>query len=483
MFRRKFLILLALTVTLSGFAQDELRRRFEAFTVSAVESHAAFTDSANAVFSRALQKDWEIFNLKEGLSRPVAPLPEMRHPVKADLDSGMCLPVSDTVFRLPQKWNTLPTASRASGISGEKTKVVGIYFYDVPLSVRVPAAYGTVHPSGIDEKSVAAFWKELASHDFGAIVAKASEMREFYGFNDWAVFQWLQVLSDALYPADICSERTVFSVFMLNQMGLMAKIARSSGDLLCLFPAMQQIYSRKYVTIDNSPYYLVGRYSGASDIYTYRDNFKSADNPFDLRVSKPFAIGEETVSRQISRPSAVFNTDICVSVSNSAAAYFDSYPQLDPVYYATARCSNIFETSLNKQISELSSVNDSEYEKLEKILQFVQLDFKYGDDREVLGREAPLFPEQDFLYEYNDCEDRTALLNFLVRNVLNLSTLVLEYPDHVALAVELSSEIRGDYIKFEGRRFYMCDPSYIGAGIGMTMPRYRTVPAKIWVTD
>lgn len=482
MTRRILLISLALLCSLDALGQEDLRRKFEAFTCSATRAYSEFKDSANLVFSRALQQNWEKFKLEEGKSRVVSPLPDTL--CLPDADTSYCLPVCDTVEHLPRRWNAaVPTSSGRPFAEATGTRELRIFLYNVPLTLRAPSVYGTFHPRGIDEKSVAEFWRRLSSCDFDVVVSEAVRMREFYGLNDWAMLQWVQALSEALFTPDICSERAVFSVFMLNQMGLKAKIARSSGNLLCLFPALQNIYSRRYVVIDGDPYYLVGVYVPGSDIYTYKTAFRTADNPFDMRVSEPFLIGEGEMVHRIARHSAVFGSEICVSVNRSAAEYFDAYPQLDPVYYATARCSNAFENSLKMQMSDLTDDGTPVLARLGKLLSFVQNDFKYGNDLEVLGHEAPLFPEQDFLYEYNDCEDRTALLNFLVRNVLGFGTVVLEYPDHVALAVALPSEIRGDYVMFEGRKYYMCDPSYIGAGIGMTMPRYRTVPAKIWVTD
>lgn len=481
MTRRILLISLALLCSLAAPAQEDLRQKYETFTLSATRTYAGFKDSANLVFSNALKQNWERFNLNEGKSRSVSPLPDSV--LLQEVDSSFSLPVCDTVRNLPCRWKVASTSSASSSAGGNDTRVVSMSLYEAPLAIRVPSAYGTFHPQGIDEKSVAAFWKRLSSYDYGVIVSEAVRSREYYGLNDWAVFQWVQALSEVLFPSDIFSERTVFGVFMLNQMGLKAKIARSSGELLCLFPSLQNIYSRKYVVIDGDSYYLVGNYAPGADIYTYRASLKAADNLFDMRVSEPFLIGEKERVRQVVRPSTVFGEEIRVSVNGSATEYFEAYPQLDPVYYATARCSNAFESSLKRQITDLAAAESSDREKLEKILSFVQNDFEYGDDAEVIGRELPLFPEQDFLYECSDCEDRTALLNFLVRNVLGFGTLVLEYPDHVALAVELPSEIKGDYVRFEGRKFYMCDPSYIGARVGMTMPRYRNVPAKIWVTD
>ena len=53
------------------------------------------------------------------------------------------------------------------------------------------------------------------------------------------------------------------------------------------------------------------------------------------------------------------------------------------------------------------------------------------------------------------------------------------YKGHVACGVVFPEEVAGDSFTFEGRRYVMCDPTYIGAPIGATMPKYRDVEPQI----
>ena len=40
-----------------------------------------------------------------------------------------------------------------------------------------------------------------------------------------------------------------------------------------------------------------------------------------------------------------------------------------------------------------------------------------------------------FYYPYCDCEDRSVLYSYLVRNLLKLDVVLLDYPNHIATAV------------------------------------------------
>ena len=47
------------------------------------------------------------------------------------------------------------------------------------------------------------------------------------------------------------------------------------------------------------------------------------------------------------------------------------------------------------------------------------------------------------------------------------------------VCVVFEEDVTGDSYVFEGRRYVMCDPTYIGAPVGATMPKYRGVTPQI----
>ncbi len=62
------------------------------------------------------------------------------------------------------------------------------------------------------------------------------------------------------------------------------------------------------------------------------------------------------------------------------------------------------------------------------------------------------------------------LYSRLVRDLMGLQVVLLYYPGHLATAVEFNENIPGDYIVLNGHRYLVCDPTYINAEIGNTMP-------------
>ena len=112
------------------------------------------------------------------------------------------------------------------------------------------------------------------------------------------------------------------------------------------------------------------------------------------------------------------------------------------------------------------------------LLSFVQTAFAYRLDEEVWGYDRAFFAEETLFYPYADCEDRSILFSRLVRDLLGLDVVLVYYPGHLATAVKFPIEIPGDFLELDSGRYLVCDPTYIGASIGMTMPTVEGVPAQ-----
>ncbi|MBK6681728.1 MAG: hypothetical protein IPG53_17890 [Ignavibacteriales bacterium] len=90
-----------------------------------------------------------------------------------------------------------------------------------------------------------------------------------------------------------------------------------------------------------------------------------------------------------------------------------------------------------------------------------------------------MFAEETLYYDFTDCEDRSVLFAHLIQMFTNLKVVGLDYPGHIATAVELKSAKNGDSITYKGRKFIICDATYIGAGIGECMTEFKNVTPEI----
>lgn len=163
---------------------------------------------------------------------------------------------------------------------------------------------------------------------------------------------------------------------------------------------------------------------------------------------------------------------------------FKTYPQVDIEVYANATPSEEFCASVNRVIKPHIE-NLTPYKAVSYLLNYVQYNFKYATDDEQFGYEKPFFCEESYYYPKNDCEDRGVLFSFLVRYLLKMDVILIDYPGHIAAAVHFPTDVKGESVMYNGKRYVICDPTYIGASIGMEMsdfkPEDRTVvPVERW---
>jgi hypothetical protein len=323
------------------------------------------------------------------------------------------------------------------------------------------------------------FWQQLAAYNFNRIISDCNKYKVALGFNDWAILKWTQYMAKAIFPENINSEQEIFTVFLLNHLGLQVRVSRVNEKLVTLFASMQNVYAKKYIVIDTAPYYLAEDIPSASKIYTYRSGYNKSARPLDLRIPNPLRLGDGSTDVKLAKHSSVWECDMELSIPSSLVQFYNDYPQLDAKVYATAVPSDSF---LNVFANIFQRANSRDNVSLiNQLLSFLHLDFKYMVDQEQFGIEKPFFCEENFIYPYNDCEDRSILLSSLIRNLLGLRVVLLDYDDHMAVAVNVPETLKGDHLVLDNEKYYVCDPTYIGATIGMSIPRYKKEPAKVWI--
>ena len=122
-----------------------------------------------------------------------------------------------------------------------------------------------------------------------------------------------------------------------------------------------------------------------------------------------------------------------------------------------------------------------EEEAVDFLLTFVQKSFSYKTDNDQFGRERYLFVEESLNFPYNDCEDRSVLFAWMVRELLGVKVIGLLYPGHMTTAVALK-HVKPEYstVTYQGNQYVIADPTYIGASLGMPMPSYaRLKPNRV----
>ncbi len=438
-------------------SQAGFEKLYEDFLGSAQQDFITFSDSINNAFAETLRTEWDCFQVQ----------PENSGLQKPDAAPSLYGTVSSTESIQRVSARNLMTQSRTALTYPRSTSNISIDFYGVSLNLRIPESAASRHLSGIRESDVADFWHVMTDIGMRMLSDKCRAIGDSLKLNDWGILQLILNLSQQIYPYNINSEQVVLSVFLLNQLGLNARIARYDNSLTYLIPARQTIYGMRLVQIDAEPFYLVLNVSKLRDIYTYRHNFSDQVNPIDLTVSRMNLPCNNEDVRIVSKYFPTIDKRIELPVNNMIASFYASYPHTELDIYATAPLTAKFDEAVVERISP-AFAGKTEIESVNMLLRTMQNDFGYMTDERQFGYERPFFLEENLIYPYNDCEDRAMLFSYLVRKILGLKTALIVYPGHICAGVCFNERISGMNVRYSGCIYTICDPTCLGAPAGAT---------------
>ena len=416
--------------------------------------------------------------------QPVAPKAEPTKPTKPQATPVKPQPVAPkaepTTPAKPQatpvKPQPKPKAKPAmqSSLQKEFYPSVAINYCNTKLYIDA-SMKGVINITSSQECAVADGYEALCRSNYKPLIANCQQAQKDFRLNDWGVFLFVKTAAEAL-----CNDENsciVMQQFLLNELGYRAKMARRGDrNQLLLFVATDcMVYGHPYFTKEGLNYYNING-TEACTFYMCNQDSKKAKTPVAMRLNNVPALNSGVVSRQ--RTNKAGNVSVSVNVSKSLMDFYASMPQCDYGVYAKAPVAGSLAQEVLGTLRPLVQ-GKSEVDAANLLLNFVQTGFKYATDEEQFGFEKPFFVEELFYYPACDCEDRSVLFGWLVRELLGLDVVYLDYPNHIATAVQFKGDVKGDFLTVDGKRYTVCDPTYIGASIGMTMPNLRSAGVSI----
>jgi hypothetical protein len=282
-------------------------------------------------------------------------------------------------------------------------------------------------------------------------------------------------------------EATLLMAFIYQQSGYKMRLGVADDHLLMLYACSHKIFGHTFFEIDGENYYTYGR--NASTIKICEAVYPK-EKPLSLWIPKAQMLAEDMSEERAFKSERYQNFCINVSVNKNLLAFFNDYPSSKVNENIMTRWAMYANTPMEMSVSDKlypllreKIAGLSQKDGVEQLLNWVQTAFEYKYDEEVWGRDRAFFAEETLYYPYCDCEDRSILLSRLVRDIMGLKTILIYYPGHLAMAVGFTEEVQGDYIIVGNNRYVVCDPTYIGATVGMTMPQMNNHAAKVIVLE
>ncbi|MFL0797287.1 MAG: hypothetical protein K6L73_07330 [Cellvibrionaceae bacterium] len=462
-----------------------MQKEFDQFAAGNSEAFTGFADNNDAEFVKWLDEQWQEYEQFTGKVRDPVPKPKQAPVVENVVPGVVQNVVPDAVPRVIQTeepqlnlLKPLPSATVEQGVEqvalSDKLHVELQEPHTVEGNldlfgevVYLPSKSVQLGP--IDtHRSIAKQWKRLAQSDYQPLLIQIRQHRDEWQLSDWSVLQLVAKQAEHLYSEK--SQQSLYVWFVMTKLGYAVRAGLGDSDLQLLFAGQQQVYDRDYFELDGQQYYLL---EPVKTRLSFPRRYPQEVKALDLQYGRSLERSPKTKARMIEVDNAAYQI-IAVEPRQSLLG---GYPQLDLRYYFQAPVAEVTGQSLIKALKpKLEGLNL--LQQANWLLRWVQLAFVYKVDGDQFGYENYLHPEENFHFSANDCEDRSFLYAWLVRNLINLPVVGVHYPGHVATAIVLPE---GAYpalatsFYHNNQRYWVADPTYIGARVGEIMPQYRSI--------
>lgn len=479
---------------------NNLKAEYETFKRQTLQEYNDYRSLVNEEYANFVKKTWEEYRRSKAVPLPkeeeLPPIfinEDEKNKEKED-KSVVIEEVINTPIPTPQPLPISPIEEQIEPIK----QIFNFILYGTNLSVRLFDEH-KFQLQNLRLETIAKQWEKLASVKYNNVIKDCLDVRNKYNLCDWAYLRMLDEMCSS-FLGKHSNEAELLKAYIYCQSGYQMRLAMANNHLYMLYASQHFIFDKSYWEVDG--------------VYYYADNC-SADQIHICKASFPqekalslYIHNEQKVSYKQTENRTIQSSDtdwlkFTVSENQNLLDFCSNYPiscigenfMTRWVMYANMPLSNHakkqfypqFKSIFNEIKSTLAQEGVNEIYQLsacvEALCHWIQTGFEYEYDDNVWGKDRAFFADETLYYPYCDCEDRSILFTRLVRDLLGLDCALVYYPGHLATAVALGEEIKGDYLRINGTKYLICDPTYIGAPIGMTMPEMNNKSAKVILLD
>ena len=458
-------------MALSAHGQNE-KEDFQTYRKNLLAGYQGFRHSVLDDYAKFLNGIWRDYEMFTGKKAHPLPKPNVQPQKKADepkpspqtIVPDEVKPVEPVVADnspVPKPSPVTPTALVAVDWCG--------------MTMHLPDAKLAANLNEVSREGLTAYLEALNnSRICKDVLPQMASIANGCHYNDWCLFLLIESYVKKIKANANTNTRNVICWYMMVQFGFDVRLAFNGNRLFYLIPFKQQVYARSYITINDTPYYIWGE----GDVDD-KAGLSSPDLPDDsgesvnLIMMKPLEIPYH--AKRFSHTFA--GRTLTVDVNENLIQVMKRIPQIPIPAYAIASGDNKARKQVLAQMRTFIE-GMSELEAANFMLQFIQ-SFDYATDDEQFGYEKPFYIEETLYYPKCDCEDRAIFYRFLVTELLGRDVHLVHYPNHECTAVHFSQRLNADSYVYEGKQYVICDPTYIGASIGMCMPDFKEVRPEV----
>lgn len=441
-----------------------------------------YKEQQDKEFAGFLKTQWAEFETFQGKVRvkepkpkqvPVAPVIAHKPPVPAPLLQPIPVAPVKPAPLVPQAVQPQPVPLAANEMQ--------LLFFGNAVRLGFDAQWKSYRLSGgAKPEAFSDFWTQMSGSRYEATIQAVNAARQTLKLDDWGyVTLWREVVRE-LQP-ERKSEQNLLLWFFLIKSGYDVRLGYYAADVHLFVAIKQPVYSTKYTKVLNQTYYAAlasDRGNGIRAFYSYNSAYPGKLSALDIHSAATGFTKTLPMQRALTFDYQGKTISFSVPYDRRLVDYVATFPQSEFELYFDTDGSPLLREALLAELRRYTARMGQE-EAVNFLLAFVQKAFAYKTDDEQFGYEKYFFIEESLYYPYNDCEDRSVLFAWLVRELVGIPVVGVLYPGHMTTAVELKQVKEGFFtVEHHNKRLVIADPTYIGASVGMAMPSYAKYKPK-----
>ncbi len=455
--------------------KNALTADFDEFTNTQQREFDEFRQKCNEEFANFMRAPWK--DIKVTPKKP-KPKEEVVPPVVYDKTKPITIistprPIREVIKPQPPKPQPMPIKpiEELPVVGKPRYPTLAFSYFGTDGKVRF-LEENKLRLNGISENDIADAWMKLSGEGYINLLHDCLKIREEKHLCDWAYLMMLQEMAQAVCGAN-SNEATLLTAYACCQSGYKVRLARAGEKLRMLYACDYDIYDIDFFYLDGEKYYPLG--NEVERLHICEAKFPQ-EKSMSLQVPQTPLLDWNPGEARTLQSEEYPDMRVQLACNKNSIDFYATYPSSEVGDNFMTRWAMYANTPFEKGISEslypqlrAQIKGVSEKEAVERLLNWVQTSLIYEYDDKVWGGDRAFFPEESLFYPYADCEDRSILFTRIVRDLLGLKCVLVYYPGHLASAVCIPGDVAGDFLEIDGNRYFICDPTYIGAGIGMTM--------------
>lgn len=334
-------------------------------------------------------------------------------------------------------------------------------FYNTAVTIHYDKKLLNWRQYDWDDRSLQQSFRGLTQARAIALLESLLQVKERFLLNDWLFYQLTCAATKRVLEHRSKAEMELLTWFLLTEAGFDTRLARRDERLFVYAATKDEIFEAPLIEDAQKTFVnltaLREKQKNPGAVRLVPIGLPKGDRSFSFQLQILPLLPVQKLERQIAFTCGKETHQLQVEIDQTLVKWLREYPRIQESAYFLAPMSTALRASLLPQLQALIK-GKAPVETLELLVQFTRSAFRYDEDEPHFGSNKPMIPEEVFFYPFSDCEDRSALLYALIRELMIIPAIVVAYPNHITVAVAMPN-LGPDFLLHQGRRYYICDPT------------------------